>query len=155
MANKCYYKPNRTTVRKFTARDVARIATYAVADGVDALFLIKEVISALGLAGRFCSLAILAASAIKLRSILVEAGAVWGLKKFLALLLRLLGVLKSPYVRWIARLNVAAVLIIAAIVYLEDTIKVVSDLVDNFPSITDAAELAGALCNEAQEILTG
>lgn len=154
MALVCYNKPNRKKARHFTVRDVARIAKYAVADGADALLVVKEVINALGLAGRFCELAILAASMIKLRRMLLEAGAAWGVKKFLQLLLRFLGYLKNPFVRWTTRLNIGAAIVIAAILYLEKVIKVFADLLERLPSIADATELAGDLCNEAADIIT-
>lgn len=149
----CYYRPARKNPRKYTAKDVARIARYAVLGGSDAILVVKEVIKALGLGSKFCKLAMMAAIWIKIRRYLMHAGAAWGVKKFLELLLRLIGYLKSPFLAWTVRLNIAAALVIAAVTYLDKLFKTIQDAVDRVPDVADVAELAGDLCQEAADYL--
>ncbi|MCI0439350.1 MAG: hypothetical protein L0177_09495 [Chloroflexi bacterium] len=53
----CVIRPNRKVPRKWTARDVARVATYAQADGNPALLIAGLVLGAVGLGASICALA--------------------------------------------------------------------------------------------------
>lgn len=91
MMLKCYNVPNRTYRRRFTERDVARIAKYAVDGGADPLKIIVTLMSALGFGWVLCTSSRALSAVAVFANAVTAIGGMIAASTFLAWLVRVLG----------------------------------------------------------------
>ena len=148
MPIKCYNKPNRTNARHFSARDVERIAKYAVRDGADVKRIIAAIAVAAGVGYLLCkaSKVIQAYTTIAglTRTIAVSVATAVLIDRAIQWLSR--GYLqKLPFVRQLlVALTALSVYIAATDSLTGDDVGVVVDAVGN---VTDIADFLQGICD--------
>lgn len=151
MPKKCYYKPNRSRARVFTAQDIARISKYAINDGADPRDIAIKVIEAAGLGYLVCASAKAVNSTLTIATLLTKIGGALAVGKILDFLLSLVtnGLFqKIPVVR---RYLAIVVLILAVS---EGIIKAVKNIFDSAEVISGSAEAINDLCERGKALVT-
>lgn len=147
MPKVCYYRPNRTKVRKFTAADVERIARYAIKDGADAKRILAGVAVAAGLGFLVCRAAKVVAAYTTIagltKSVTVSVATA-------VLIDRLIQILSKGYLQKLPFVRQALVALTAVAAYTAATELVTGDevgvVVDAIGSVTEVADFLNDLC---------
>jgi hypothetical protein len=148
MTKKCYYKPNRTKPRRFTEKDVKRIAKYAD-NGSNKYRIAAEVLTALGLGAGFCIAAKFVTDYQKVIRIIKEVGSILAVKQVITVILRMLGdkaILAIPFV------NRVAILAIVVVLAIEKVIDLIADVVEEAEAVDDVIDTLNNLCQSIREV---
>ena len=156
MPTKCYYKPNRTHVRHFTARDVERIAKYAVRDGADVGRIIAAIAVAAGVGYLLC----------KAAKVLQAYTTIAGLTKTVAVSVAT-AVLIDRAIQWLSRgylqklpfVRQLLVALTALSVYIATTDALTGEdvgiVVEAVGSVDDVADFLNKICDYIHELEKG
>ena len=155
MPKVCYYKPNRSKPRKFTASDVARIARYAEKDGSGAARILAEVVVVLGFGVLVCKAAKVVAAYTTITGALKTVSVSVATAVFIDRAIQILSkgyLAKLPFVRQaLVALTALAAYIAATDAITGDDIEVVADAIG---SVSDVAEFLNELCDYVDVIET-
>lgn len=110
-----FYRPARKRKRVFTAKDVARIAKYAIADGADPLDVLVGILKSTGRSGQACQIVAGISLLIAISKLLVKIGGILAVSKILDFVLSVLTNKLFQKLPWVRRAT--AVLIILAASY--------------------------------------
>lgn len=143
----CYNRPNRTKARPFTARDVARIAKYAVDDGAEVRDLIVKVAKALGLAFVLCILARALNAVLVIARLFAKIG---GAAAVASLIERLIGLLSGGLIRKIPRINAITILLVILLESFKEVVDAIAVMVDDISVIESASEFLNDLCDRVK-----
>lgn len=145
----CVNRPNRTKARVFTAKDVRRIAKYAVDDGADAAEIFAGVGVSLGLGYLLCIAARAVDNSVKIMRLVAKIGGVFAVGKVLDFLLT---VLSRGLYRKLPVTNRIALLVVLALTVTESILKAAKQLFTDADIITGGAVEIHKLCSKAKEI---
>jgi len=123
-----FYRPARKKKRVFTARDVARIAKYAIEDGADPLDVLVGILKSTGRSGQACQIVAGISLLLAISKLMVQIGGILAVSKILDFLLTVLTNKTFQRLPWVRRAS--AVLIILAASY-DGIIKAVTEAVSD------------------------
>lgn len=149
MPKVCYYKPNRTRVRVFTAKDVRRIAKYAIDDGANAVDVLAGVAVFAGLGWVFCVAARAIDNSFNILSWLTKIGGIVAISKTVDFLLT---VVSGGFFRRLPSSNRVALVVILALGVFEPILRSAKGLLDSAHVIQEAADIVHNLCSKVKEI---
>jgi hypothetical protein len=150
MPKVCYYKPNRSKPRVFTAKDVQRIAKYAYDDGANNLEILAGVAVSLGLGYLFCRAARYIDSMLSIMRLVGEIGGVLALGRVVDWLLTVLS--KGAFQR-LPIISRYASVIILALSFVQGSIKAVKAIIDETSIVAEISELLHNVCSKVREII--
>jgi hypothetical protein len=145
---KCH-KPNRTKARVFTARDVRRIAKYAIDDGASPVDVLAGVAVFAGFGWILCVASRALDNSLSILRWAIKVGGIVAIQQVLDFLLTVVS--KGLYKK-LPKTTLAATLIILVLSTAEDILKALSSLLDDALLIDTAVEPLHQLCSRAKEI---
>jgi hypothetical protein len=149
MPKKCRYVPNRSKPRVFTAKDVARIAGYAVADGANPIELTALVAKACGLAWIFC----IAAKSLELYNLILQIIAeVGGVLAVIAVINKVVAFLEGGAALKVPVLNRVVVVAILALVALQKVLNAIQLVIDQYGDMEEARTAIIEICEKTKEV---
>lgn len=149
MPKVCYYKPNRTRIRVFTAKDVRRIAKYAIDDGAEAVDVLAGVAVFAGLGWIFCVAVRAIDNSFNILRWLIKIGGIVAISKIVDFLLT---VVSGGFFKRLPASNRIALVVILALGVFESILRAAKGLIDSAQVIHEAADVVHNLCSKAKEI---
>lgn len=143
------YYPNRTKIRHFTEKDVARIAKYAVRDGANPVKVLAAIAASLGLGASICVTAKSIRSALSLTAFLKKLGASMAVGQLIKVLIQIFmgAKLKAP-----PNLNLILAITIAALVVIDSVLDSIAVLITNRDDMLGVTVFLDDLCKHIREI---
>lgn len=139
----CYNKPNRSKPRVFTAKDVERIARYAINDGADPLDVLVGILRSTGRSGQACQIVAGISLLLAISKLLIQIGGILAVGKILDFILSVLTNKLFQRLPWVRR--VSAVLIIVAASY-DGIIKAATEAVSDVGIYEALLESVSEIC---------
>jgi len=149
MPTVCYNKPNRKKIRVFTAKDVRRIAKYAVDDGANPLDILAGVAVFLGLGWVFCIMVRVIDNSLNIMGWVAKVGGLIALGRVVDFLLT---VVSGGLFKRLGGTTRISLVIILTLGVLESILTAIQSLLHSAGLIKTASELAHDLCSRAKAI---
>jgi hypothetical protein len=149
MPKVCYNRPNRKTIRVFTAKDVRRIAKYAQDDGAHPLDILAGVAVFLGLGWVFCIMVRVIDNSLNIMGWVAKVGGLIALGRIVDFLLT---VVSGGLFKRLGGTTRITLVIVLTLGVLESILTAVQSLLHSAGLIKAASELAHDLCSRAKAI---
>lgn len=144
----CINRPNRKNPRYFTAKDVKRIAKYALDDGASAFEIFAGVGFAMGLGYLFCVAARTIDNMASLNRLILRIAGITALGKLVDFILTVLSSGAYKRLKLTPRIGIAFI-VMAAIV--EPIMRGAKTLVEDAEIMVSASEKVHELCDKIKE----
>lgn len=143
------YYPNRTKIRHFTEKDVARIAKYAVRDGANPVKVLAAIAAALGLGASICVTAQSIRSALSLTAFLKKLAVSMAVGQLIKVLIQIFmgAKLKAP-----PGLNLILAIVIVSLVLIDSVLDSITVLIKNRDDMLGITGFLDDLCRHIHEI---
>jgi len=145
----CFYRPARKNARVFTAKDVKRIAKYAVDDGAHPLEVLGGVGFALGLGWVFCLTARSIDNALNIGSAVAKIGGILALGRVVDFLLT---VFTKGAFRRLALTTRIGVLFLLAIASLQGILRAAKSLMGDMALLEQASSIVHDMCHRVKDM---
>ena len=144
MPKVCYNKPNRKAIRHFTSKDVARIAKYAVRDGVSATEVLIYVAVAMGFGALICKVARVLSDVMSILSFVDQMAITLSVSAFLERLIYYLTY--GKYIPW-PPARKAAFALIAVMAFVNGIFAALGRLYSSFSDVKEIADTVSEWCS--------
>lgn len=150
MPKKCYYKPNRARERVYTAKDVGRIARYALKDDTSSLYLIVAyVLVSLGLGYIVCRAAKTVHIALNIAGYFNELISAIAIGAFIDKLIWF--ATYGKYIPW-PPLRALAFLLGVGLAFIQGIFNEAAKLVEDYADLYELATVLDSLCETVDVI---